>query len=306
MSGGIQVDTSDRLVSRYKVEAALALALELSNRLQLIPNSVRDSLASAHVSDSLTIQRAADTLGAEIIVFSNLGRIANLVRMETVVLGGDDWIVNNSGVGYAVSFYEGDSAQNRVLDPAILLATQRSLCVALLDSNLYATSDSSLRAMPTMLMAVGGIEFVDSDSELAPWSIFREKISASYDIALTIVSSLRTNSTYTVIDLDTRDSIYALAGLFMVENYNVASRTELTTLKAFDVKMMISGKLERERGGAELTLVLNEIQADASYTPMKRASVLVRVDSKLAIQDGVRACLRELFASISEPRVRRR
>lgn len=306
MCGGIQVDTSDRLVSAYKVEAALALALELTNKYQLIPNSVRDSVGRLSVTDSVTVQKAADRLGAEIIIFSNLGRIGNLVRMEIVVLGGTDWILSNLGVGYAVSFYERDSSAPRVLDPAILQATQRALCRALVTDNLYDHADSSLRTKPTELIAIGGFEFVAADADLAPWSVFLEKVSASYDIAQTAVASLRGNNDYTVVDMDSRDSIYALAGLFMVENYNVVSSIELSTLKAFDVRQIITGSCERKRGGAELTLVVNNIQADASYTAMRKASVMIPVDSKLALQDGVRECLRKLFGTISEPRARKR
>lgn len=303
--GGIQFDSADAYVSAYKVEAALAVALEASGRYALIPNVTRDSLVASLRNDSLSVQAAADKLGAELIAFCSIGRIANLVRMEVVLVGGDGWIITTSGVGYATSFLVSDSTKKRVIDPAILTATQRALCVAVLDSSLYAEADSVLAVRPTQLAAVGGIEFIATNPDLAPWSVMREKIAASYDAVSTIVAAMRQNPDVTVMDIETRDSLYALGGLFMVENYNAASRSELNILKGFEITHLISGRLERMKGGAELTLIYNEIKPDASYTPVKKSQFMIAVDSKLAFQDGVRACLRKLFGSITEPTERK-
>ncbi|MBK6759713.1 MAG: hypothetical protein IPG73_03235 [Ignavibacteria bacterium] len=302
--GGIQFDSADAYTSAYKVEAALAVALEASGRYALIPNVTRDSLVASLRNDSLSVQAAADKLGAELIAFCSIGRIANLVRMELVIIGGDGWIITTSGVGYATSFLVSDSTKKRVIDPAILTATQRALCVAVRDSSLYAAADSVLAVHPSELAAVGGIEFIATNTDLAPWSV-REKIAASYDAVSTIVAAMRQNPDITVVDIETRDSLYALGGLFMVENYNAASRSELNILKGFEITHLISGRLERMKGGAELTLVYNEIKPDATYTPVKKAQFMIAVDSKLAFQDGVRACLRKLFGSITEPAERK-
>ncbi|HLP28744.1 MAG TPA: hypothetical protein VK147_08890 [Candidatus Didemnitutus sp.] len=303
--GGIQFDSTDPYISAYKVEAALAIALEASGRYALIPNVTRDSLVRTARNDSMSVQVAADRLGAELIAFCSIGRIANLVRMEVVIVGGDGWVVTTSGVGYGTSFLQSDSSKKRIIDPAILSATQRALCVAVLDSALYAQADSGFIVRPTQLAAVGGIEFVVSNPDLAPWSIMREKIAASYDAVSTIVAAMRQSAEISVVDIESRDSIYALAGLYMVENYNPLSRSELTILKGFEVTHVITGRFERKKGGAELTLIYNEIKPDASYTPIKKAQFMVAVDSKLAFQDGVRACLRKLFGSITEPAVQK-
>ncbi|MCX6141233.1 MAG: hypothetical protein NTX15_10475 [Candidatus Kapabacteria bacterium] len=301
MVGGIQRDTLDTLITSYKVEAAMALALDVSGRYELIPNSTRDSIVRTFHKDSITIQAAADKLGAELIAFCSIGRVANLVRMEVVITGGEGWIVTTSGTGYASTSLLSDSSRLRIIDPAILTSTQRALCGALLDSALYADADSGLNARPTQLAAIGGIEFIPGSSDLAPWSIIREKIAASYDAASTIAASMRGNDMVTVADIETRDSIYALARLYMVENYNPPSGTEIKTLMGFEFTHIITGRFERVRGGAQLTLVYNEIQPNASYTPVRKATTIVPVDVKLALQDGVRTCLRQLFGAITEP-----
>ena len=302
MIGGIRHDTSDNLISQYKVEAALAIALELTGRYSLVQNSTRDSVVATMKSDSVSAQSAADRLGAELITFCSIARVANLIRMEVVIVGGEGWVINTSGVGYATSFLVSDSSKQRIVDPAILAATQRALCIALLDSTLYQSADSGLQVRPTQLTAVGGMEFVVPTEGLAPWSVFKEKIAASYDAVSTVVAALRQHPSITVIDLESRDSLYAAAGLFMVENYNALSGIELNTLKGFEVTHVITGRFVRVRGGAEITLMLNEIKPDASFSSIRSASSTVNVDTKLAFQDGIRSCLRQLFGAITEPK----
>ncbi|MBC8124116.1 MAG: hypothetical protein H7X70_00150 [Candidatus Kapabacteria bacterium] len=301
MIGGIRNDTSDHLISQYKVEAALALALELTGRYSLVQNTTRDSVVATMKSDSITVQSAADRLGAELIAFCSIARVANLIRMEVVIVGGEGWVINTSGVGYATSFLVSDSTQQRIADPAIFTATQRALCVALLDSALYQLADSGLQTRPTQLTAVGGMEFIVSTDGLAPWSVFKEKIAASYDAVSTVVAAMRQHPAVTVVDIESRDSLYAAAGLYMVENYNALSGIELKTLKGFEVTHVITGRFVRVRGGAEITLSLNEIRPDALYTSIRTASATASVDTKLAFQDGIRSCLRQLFGAITEP-----
>ena len=301
MIGSIRSDSSDHLLSQYKVEAALALALEITGRYSLVQNTTRDSVVATMKRDSISVQMAADRLGAELIAFCSIARVANLIRMEVVIVGGEGWVINTTGVGFALSFLVSDSSQQRIVDPAILTATQRALSVALLDSAMYVSADSGLQARPTQLTALGGMEFVMGEDGLAPWSVFKEKIAASYDAVATVVAAMRQHPSVTVVDVESRDSLYAAAGLYMVENYNALSGIELKTLRGFDVTHVITGRFVRIRGGAEITLSWNEIKPDASYTSIRTASSTVSVDAKLAFQDGIRSCLRQMFGAITEP-----
>lgn len=300
MIGGVSLQKGDTLISAYKVEAALALACDLSSEYRLVPNDVRDSVAR-NVPDSMrTAQVVADRIGAELIAFVDIARIVNLVRVHLTVVGGEGWIITTEGTGYATSFLTEDGTGRRMLDPAILTATQRALCEAVLRPDLYATADSSFRVRPTKLTALGGTVFVDDEKGLAPWAIFREKVAASYDVASTIVAAMRHHDSLTVIDMETRDSIYAMAGLFMVENYNPPSAVELKILKGFEVTRIITGLCERIRKGAGLRIIHNELLPDASYSARTKADVIIPADSKVALQDGVRFCLKKLYGSITE------
>lgn len=299
MIGGMQYDTADALITPQKIEMGIGIALEATTKYRLIPNDVRDSLLRQR-SDTLSVLMAADYIQAELIVFCNVGRIGNLVRSEVVVLGGEGFIIKLSGVGYGTTSLERDSTHAMVADPAILSSLQRALCVAFNDSLLYAKADSVLRVRPTALAAVGGIEFKQPSPELGPWSLFKEKVPASYDAAQHIVEAMRGRDDITLIDLDTRDSILAKARIFMIENYNPTSQLELNVLTAFEVTHLITGTLERIRGGAVCTLAYEQITPEKKLKRIRRAESVINVDAKPALKDGVRAALTKLFGWIND------
>jgi len=299
MIGGIQYDSADVLINPTKLETGLTIALEATQKYRLICNQMRDSILRKR-PNTLSVLQAADAVGAELIVFCNVGRIANLVRSEVIVLGGDGFIVNVRGVGYGTTSLERDTSGTAIADPAILSSLQRALCVALNDSSLYSRADTVLRVRPTALAAIGGIEFKQPSSDLGTWSLFKEKVPASYDAAQLIVEALRGCDDVTLIDLDTRDSIFAKARLFMIENYNATTAAELNVLSAFEISHLVSGTIERIRGGAICTLSFDEITPQKTLRQIKRAEGVVAVDSKAALKDGVREALQKLFVTIND------
>jgi|NOAtaT_6_FD_contig_121_50808_length_17363_multi_4_in_0_out_0_5 hypothetical protein len=299
MVARIDADSADPALHPSKLIAGLTLAFESTKQYVVVPNEIRDSVARA-IGDSATYQRVADSLGAEIIIFASVARIENLVRSELVIAGGDGFTFSTSGHGYGVTFLRSDSTRSMIHDPAILGSMQRALCMALRDSSLYAKADDALRVRPAALLGIGGINFVDKPADYIPWSTFKEKVPASYDMVLSITAALRYLDEYIVIDTDTRDSIYAKAGLYLVENYNPVTVPELKTLRAFDIDRIITGRYERTSAGADLTLFLQEIGSTGELTTLKKATSSIELDTKQALQDVVRACLRQLFTTISE------
>lgn len=292
-------DTADVALQPSKLIDGLALACELTKQYAVVPVEIRDSVA-ARIGDSATYQRVADSLRAEIIVFCSVARIANLVRSELVVAGGEGFTFSTSGVGYGVTFLQSDTLGSMLLDPAVLSSMQRALCAALRDSNLYAAANEGLRTRPSSLLSIGGITFVPPPEEFVTWSTFKEKVPASYDIVQTAVAALRHRDDYTVVDIDSRDSMYAKGGLHFVENYNQVTPTELKILRAFDIATILTGRYERISEGARLTLFLQSIESNGALKTITSGTSLVEVDSKLALQDGVRACLRQIFGTITE------
>lgn len=304
MIARIDADSADPALHPSKLIAGLTLAFESTKQYAVVPNEIRDSVARA-IGDSATYQRVADALGAEIIVFASVARIENLVRSELVIAGGDGFTFSTGGHGYGVTFIRNDSTRSMIFDPAILSSMQRALCLSLRDSSLFAKADDALRVRPAALLGIGGINFVDKPAEVIPWSTFKEKVPASYDMVQNITAALRYLEEYIVIDSDTRDSIYAKAGLYVVENYNPVTQLELKTLRAFDIDRIITGRYERTSAGADLTLFVQEIGSKGELTTLQKATSSIELDTKQALQDVVRSCLRKLFATISEQQERK-
>ncbi|MFM8771932.1 MAG: hypothetical protein ACKOE4_07945 [Candidatus Kapaibacterium sp.] len=302
MVASVKYDTTDSSLQPPMLFAGLSLAFELSKQYSVIPMDVRDAMAS-RIRDSATYQRVADSLKAELIAFCSVARVGNLVRSEIVIAGGEGFTFTTSGVGYGVTYLKSDSTGGMLYDPAILSSMQRALCTALRDSNLYAAADEGVRARPTSLLSMGGIYFAPPPDNYVTWSTFKEKIAASFDIMQTCIAALRYRDNYTIIDDVSRDSMYVKDGLYFVENYNSVTLHELKILRAFDISHILTGRYERIADGARLTLFLQSIEANGSLKTMKSGSAVVPVDSKLALQDGVRACLREIFGTITEQSV---
>lgn len=293
-------DTNDVYMKSRKIETGLTIALEATGRYSVISTSTRDS-ALKNRTDTITIQQIANLFKAETIVFCQSARIGKLVRSEVVFMSGENFLVNRRGIGYGISTIEDEKTQRMIIDPAILSSLQRAVCVALKDSNLYANADSLLRVRPTYLAAVGGFEFKVSSSDLSSWSLFKEKISASYDAAQITVAALQDRDDITLVDIDTRDSMYAVERLYMVEPYNPTTRNERFILRSFEVTHLLAGTVTRTKEGAECAISLQKISDQWEVEPVKTGTYVFKEDSRVALQDAVRASLRQIFGSINEP-----
>ncbi|MDZ4745433.1 MAG: hypothetical protein SGJ05_05470 [bacterium] len=305
MIAEIKTDSSDLSISPGKVEAGFALACDLTGLFKLIPSAVRDSFVlalrdsirfapskSLELRDTLfTAAEIARALDATGIAYLFTARIGNLVRSDIMLATGSQYDMKVTGIGYAAIRHA--DAKKRLADPAILASQQRALAVALRDTALYATADGALNVRPSVPVVVGSVEFIERQG-MVPWTLIKEKISASYDAVLVAVEALQSNPRITAVDMETRDSIYALAKMYLVENYNPVSKTELGTLRAFDMRNIVMGRVTRVQGGAELVMTMNWINDDGSYVPLATATRMLTVDSKEMLRDMVSEATKEL------------
>ncbi|MBU3741007.1 MAG: hypothetical protein FGM24_01855 [Candidatus Kapabacteria bacterium] len=292
------VDTSDKAISVGKAEAALALAVGLSGKASFIATAARDSilLAASNRPEDRTVLGAASVVGARIVAFLNVRRLHHLVRSEVILIDAALPSEQRRGVGYAtLRLHHAD--ESVLADPAMLEATQRAFAVAMQDSLMYLQDsvDSAFYVRPTHLTAVGGITFTN-DPALQPWEIFKQKVAVSYDIAQMIAHGLADADRYTVVDIETRDTMYAMLGLHLTENYNQVSAIELQQLSRFDVTHLVTGTVQRTEKGAVLTLSLNAIKPDERYSQIRSIERLVSADTKLAVREAVQDALTELLA----------
>lgn len=291
MIAEIRTDSLDASISPAKIEAGFALACALTGQFELIPSDVRDSFLLAARGDSLTAADVARGLDATGIAYLFTARIGNLVRSDVLLAVGGRYDMKVAGIGYAAIRHS--DATRRIADPAILASQQRALCVALRDTALYVGADGALNVRPTVPVVVGSVEFVERQG-LVPWTLIKEKIAASYDAVLVTVEALQNNPRITAVDMETRDSIYGAARMYLTENYNPVSATELGTLRAFNILHLVVGSVTRVKGGAELVMTMNWINDDGSYTTLSTAKRLLTVDSKEMLRDMVADAVREL------------
>ena len=294
MPANVVGDTADPAVSARKVEAGLALALDLTARFEYIPSGMRDSLIAAQTDEAVTTLRAAQIVDADIAVFANSVRVANLVRSEVSLRSGDSLGLEQRGVGYAAVRHYNDSGV--VADPAILTSLQRALCVALDDNTLYASAPEDLMAIPSTLVGIGGIAFKNDSSLPSRWKVFEDATVVSYDIVINLVHALQEFPDLTVVDLDTRDSMFAMGGLMLIENDRAVSNTELRILRLFEVGHIITGSFERNTEGALLTLHWCRIEPDGRYTIERSAEQLITEDSAVQTRDAAVALVQQLLA----------
>mgnify|MGYP001627274676 CR=1 FL=1 len=296
MMADMRRDTTDTLFSAAKVEAGLALALELSGRFRFIPSAVRDSIARTVLTErgqQLTLKDITTLSGGKAALFASCFRMGNLLRAEVNMVVGDELNEQRYGIGYDIIRLRTDAGKP-LPDPAILRAMQRALCKGWSNDTLFANAPDGFRTRPTELVAVGGITFVDSTS-LPPWNLFKDKITVSYDMVQTIVHECINDSMRTVVDIESRDAMYAAGGMYMTENYNPITDTELATLAKYEVGFYITGSLVRNDKGALLNLQYSQLGPNMIMVPLLKSSVPVTTDSKTAIRDAVRVAVRQLF-----------
>lgn len=293
MPARIEDDSTDPAITATKVEAGLALALDLTARFEYVPSTMRDSLLAERTTEPVTTLEAASIVDADVVAFANCIRLANLVRGEVTLRSGDSLTREQRGVGYASIRHYNDTSV--VADPAILTSLQRALCMALDADTLYAGAPEDLRVGPSTLVGIGGIAFEDDTTLPSRWNLFEDRTVVSYDLAINLVHELQSAPYLTVVDLDTRDSMFAMGGLMLIENDRPVSNSELRILRLFDVQHVITGSFTRDGKGALLRLHWCRIEPDGRYTIERSAERRVAEDSAVQAREAVLACVGDVL-----------
>ncbi|MGA2297474.1 MAG: hypothetical protein ABSG15_08005 [FCB group bacterium] len=257
---GRGIDTN---LTESKIEAALTLASEVSGKYSLISTFIMDSVANKMKAENIipSALAVAEKLNADQILFININRKENMLRVDISSVETDNINRKSTGTGYALLHYFGEKTGDPLYDPTILLAVQRALADLAKDSLMFANAPGGFRVFPAPTLVIGGIDFQDS-SKLIEWELYSKRVVISYDLVESIFEAIRDNPHYAVYDTPTRDSVYALFNFAYVENYRPPSIDELKVLDKFEVKMYISGIFRRVNKGAELELYLSIIDKD--------------------------------------------
>jgi hypothetical protein len=97
------------------------------------------------------------------------------------------------------------------------------------------------------------------------------------------------------VDLDTRDSVYALKQIYGVENHIPPTQTELRMLYDVGLNYGITGLVEKTQDGAELTLTLQEITSTGTLKRVKSLTAGFSEDSLEGFKKTATKLLRRLL-----------
>ena len=262
-----------------KVESAIALAGSITERFHIVPFSIRDSIAQTIVDHNKapTAAAIAEKLNVNKILFLNINRIENMLRVDISSVDADDFDEKTEGTGYALLHFIKEKDEQALYDPSLLAATQRAIAVCLNDSMMYAYADGKFNVIPAPTLIIGGIDFQD-DQELYMWDLYSRMAVSSYDMLETIFETSKDCRDFVVYDIATRDTIYKMFKLYFAENYRSPTKFEMEILGKFQVDYYITGTLKRVKEGAELELGLYKIKNEKLYPVRSEKGILKEDD----------------------------
>jgi len=278
-------------LSNYKIEAALSLAMELSNQYRFISTPEIDSLLKLNkVSTEATAIQIAKKLKIDKILFLSINRLSNMLRVELITALTKDEKKKSSGIGYAQLNYK-DTSNHFVFDAPLLQAIQRAFASSENNPNLYSGLEGKFLAYPAEPLIIGGIEF-QNNKDLPEWNLFNNNAVNSYFAAETVFDVIKDTPRYAIYDLESRDSLYALFNLHIIENYRPPTSYELDALNTLEVTHYITGTFIRNGEGANIELYLCKIT--------KKRLEVIKIESEKLTKDSYEEFSNKLRAAASK------
>lgn len=281
-----------------KVDAAFALALFASDKFRSIPFAVRDSVLNVMRKENpdVTAAALATRLGAEQVAFVTVNRLQNILRVAVSCRYGSDFGQLREGIGYAVLKYRKGAEDSILYDPSLLLAIQRAFALSQADTLMYAKAERDMRAIPAKLLAPTHLEFVEKVGTSSTLFEPKQKPIVAYDAIQTIFVAAKDHPLYVPLDIDTRDSIYALANLYEVENANPPNTLELRVLFQVEIRTCLMAKLTQENeSDVSLEMKLCEITSDGNLRLLRQEKTLLTGDKLADLRKGIQRLTKKIL-----------
>jgi hypothetical protein len=277
----IQLGHKTEDIRLTKVQAALNFASYLSRLFEIIPAAASDSMSVVLKNENLqpTAKVISERLGADRIVFVNVNRIANMLRVDLSLVNPLSPMQKAQGTGYALIRHRFEKTGELMYDPALLIACQRALASAENDKIMFFFAKDKFKVFPAEPLVVGGLEFVNDPAE-KEWKLFGEKERAEFgkDLTQSMFEAAIDAPYYAVYDPETRDSVFAVYNLYLIENCRAPSIVEIDALNKFQVKKYLTGKLIRTPEGATIEISLCDIRGTKLYV-IKTESAEFKTDA---------------------------
>ncbi|HPU23010.1 MAG TPA: hypothetical protein PL149_02510 [Candidatus Kapabacteria bacterium] len=294
---GRNITTED--VSETKADAALSLATRLTGKYDFVEKPERDTIAQRFYDEGKKpiLLDIAKIAGADEVAFMRADRFINMLRVELVLVDVADTSKRQTGEGFAHLNYRQATTDRALFDPSLLTATQRAFADAKGNNKLYSNQIGNLNVKPAPTLILTGIGF-SLPIGIRPWNLYDARITSSYSALEAIFEVAKNSRDFVVYDLETRDSLYSLFKLYVVENYNLPTLNEIDALRKFKVGYFIAGSYEQLPEAAEISLTLYKINENDVEIIKTVADILN--EDKLEEMDKLVAKLAKKLLNINE------
>lgn len=261
-----------------KVPPAFALTAYASNKYEMIRMSMNDSASKFLKAQGIipTVSKVMEFLNVQKSVYINVQRLHNLLRVEVLEQGYPSYNDSQSGAGFALLRYrKGDSI---IYDIPLLHALQRAFASAEKDSLMFDKADEDMRRYPAPTVVSTGIVFKDVYKNLNKIYDLKLQVINAYDAVQVMINAGKDHPKFTLLDIDTRDSIYAMLNLYGVENNRAPVDAELSMLGRIGIEYIITGTAENKKDFSEITLELKKLHKDGSTTFVRGVKEIITTD----------------------------
>ena len=252
---GLGIDTS--LFPAEKIHSAINFITMLNDDYELIADSVVTE-AMQKIKQPFTAFDIAREIRADRIFIIKVEQLMNVLKAEIIVANPLKTDSAKVSEGFAPLHLFNKNTHAPLYDPALLVALQRAFAVSENDSLMFRFQNEPFDVKPAPNLVICGLEFVNNPV-FSHWEIFNNPLITSYEYAELIFEAINRTKNWVVFDIDSRDAIYAMFNLFLIENHIAPSINELSALKNFGVFHFITGRVERNRDNVVFTLSLHQI-----------------------------------------------
>jgi len=271
--GSVQQGAAADSIAPTRIYSALKFALDMTANHHTVPDSVRKQTI-ANADSTATYDDLARSVDAQYTCYASVDVLHNMLRANITLT--DENGKDKIGYGYAAIHHIKDGKQ--VYDIALVKAFQRAAMNVIEDSNIYNHQPKEFQVKPAGSLVVGGFIMNNNDIPFN-WELFGNETVTSYLASETIYKSATAADNFAVYDIATRDSMYAMFNIYMVENSSPASASELKMLSQFDVSYYLYGQLDRELNSANMKIILAKL-TDGKIRILNTAEGVLSSDSK--------------------------
>ncbi len=284
-----------KMMNDGKVEAAVNLASRMSGKFTLVNFQQRDSIIKVLKSNNqkTTAAAVAKELDADRIYFLRVNVLENMLRVDISSTNLKNTKKAKNGVGYSlINFWE-KATEERLYDPSLLKAVQRAMADVEGDSLMFEKAEGPFKVYPAPTLVIGGIDFQNTD-KLPDWSLYEKKTANSYDANEVMFETARNCPYFIVYDNASRDSIYALFNMHIVENYRPPTSHEMEALSKLEVDYYITGFMNRTEDGAKVELYLCRIK-NKSLNMLRQESGIIPKDDIEEMRKTIKEVTKKLL-----------